>query len=131
VANCDYGSLYGHHLQQQQQQQQQQLQLQQPLLQYGNVGYYEAGGGGGSGGYHQLGHLQGYNEKPVAYDNNNAADVCDMNSAVTAASVAVTYDGSYAAPDVSQLDRQPLTPQVTHPFNCTSFTWAHDLFFIT
>uniref|UniRef100_A0A2S2PTD8 Heart-and neural crest derivatives-expressed protein 2 n=1 Tax=Schizaphis graminum TaxID=13262 RepID=A0A2S2PTD8_SCHGA len=112
VTNCDYGSLYGHHLQQQQQQQQQQqLQLQQPLLQYGNVGYYEGGGGGGGGGYHQLGHLQGYNEKPVAYDNNNAADVCDMNSAVTAAPVAVTYDGSYASPDVSQLDRQPLTPQ--------------------
>lgn len=95
VANCDYGGLYGHHLQQQQQQ----LQPQQPL-QYGNAGYYDGGG------YH-LGHLQGYDEKPPPYDNNNAADVCDMNS-VTAAAVA--YDDPYAA--VSQLDRQPLTPQV-------------------
>jgi len=100
VANCDYGGLYGHHLQQQQQQ--------QPLLQYGNVGYYD----GGSGGYHQLGHLQGYDEKPAAYDNNNKADVCDMNSAVTAASVAVAYDDPYATTTVSQLDRQSLTPQV-------------------
>lgn len=98
VANCDYGGIYGHHLQQQQQQ--------QPLLQYGNVGYYD----GGSGGYHQLGHLQGYDEKPAAYDNNNAADVCDMNSAVTAASVAVAYDDPYATTTVSQLDRQSLTP---------------------
>ncbi|XP_050053384.1 uncharacterized protein LOC114128968 [Aphis gossypii] len=109
AANCDYGGLYGHHLQQQQQQQQ--LQLQQPLLQYGNVGYYDGGSGVGGGGYHQLGHLQGYDEKPVAYDNNNAADVCDMNSAVAVASVAVAYDDPYAAPVVPQLDRQPLTPQ--------------------
>ncbi|XP_022178912.1 developmental gene 1062 protein-like [Myzus persicae] len=98
VANCDYGGLYGHHLQQHQQQQQ------QPLLQYGNVGYYD-------GGYQQVGHLQGYDEKPAAYDNNNAADVCDMNSAVTAAAVAVAYDDPYSATNVSQLDRQPLTPQ--------------------
>ncbi|XP_001945320.1 lateral signaling target protein 2 homolog [Acyrthosiphon pisum] len=101
VANCDYSGLYGHHLQQHQQQQQ------QPLLQYGNVGYYD----GGSGGYHQLDHLQGYDEKPAAYDNNNAADVCDMNSAVTAAAVAVAYDDPYATVAVSQLDRQQLTPQ--------------------
>lgn len=103
VANCDYSGLYGHHLQQHQQQQQQ-----QPLLQYSNIGYYD----GGSGGYHQLDHLQGYDEKPVAYDNNNAADVCDMNSAVTAATVAVAYDDPYATAAVAQLDRQPLTPQV-------------------
>lgn len=87
--NADYGSLQLHHHLQQQQQQQ-----------YGNGGYYD----GGNGGYH----LAGYDDKPP-YDNNNAADACDMNTA------AVTYGDPYA-----QLDRlqQPSVQQVCIRFCC-------------
>lgn len=73
AGGCDYGGagLYGHHPHQQN---------------YGNGGCYYDGGGGG--GYHHL----GYDEKPPAYDNNNGADACDMNSAVGD----VVYDDPYA-----------------------------------
>lgn len=84
--SADYGSLQLHHHLQQQQQQ------------YGNGGYYD-------GGYQ----LAGYDDKPP-YDNNNAADACDMNTAA-----AVAYGDPYA-----QLDRlqQPPVQQVCIRFCC-------------
>lgn len=78
--NCDYGSVQLHN----------QLQQQQ----YGNGGYYD------DGGYH----LGNYDDNKPPYDNNNAADACDMNSAAAA----VAYGDPYA-----QLDRlQPPVQQV-------------------
>lgn len=86
---CDDYGLYHHH---------------GPHQQYGNVGgYYETGTG-----YHQL-VVGGYDDKPPPYDNNNAADACDMNAAGTVAAV-VTYDDPY----VPQLDGQP--PQQVRDF---------------
>lgn len=75
---ADYGNLQLHHHLQQQQQ-------------YGNGGYYDGGGS-----YH----LGSYDDKPP-YDNNNAADACDMNSAAAA----VAYGDPYA-----QLDRLQQSP---------------------
>lgn len=97
AAGCDYGSLYHHH--------QHHHTLHQP---YGDgAGYFDGGGGGD---YHHM--HQGYDDKPSPYDNNNAADACDMNPTAAAVTAAVVpYDDPYAV--VAQLDRpQPAAPQV-------------------
>lgn len=69
--NCDYGGLYSHLHQQ-----------------YGGGGYYDGIG------YHQL--AAGYDDKPPPYDNNNAADACDMNAA------AVAYNDPYGHSSAAQ-----------------------------
>lgn len=92
---ADYGSggIYHHH-----------LQHHQHYDQGSDSNYYD--GAIGVADYNQQQHvLQGYDDKPPPYDNNNAADACDMNSPTIANSY---NDNPYTVVTVAaQLDRRP------------------------